>query len=70
MLCHDIEWDKRVAVNRDGAQAMSWTRLGLQSRFKTTNSSMIWHHCCFHKKTIAAKKLSKNKIKFYMILCK
>jgi len=55
MISHDIKWDNCVAVSTDGARAMSGTRLGLQARLKTINSSIIWHHCCIHREALALK---------------
>nr|XP_023025874.1 zinc finger BED domain-containing protein 5-like [Leptinotarsa decemlineata] len=56
MSTHEITWDKCVAVNTDGARAMTGTRIGLQARVKKMNPAIIWHHCCIHKEALAAKK--------------
>lgn len=54
-----------MKVSTDRPRAMTGTPAGLKARVKKMNPSIIWHHCCIHTETLAAKNMPE---KFKIVL--
>ncbi|XP_069063693.1 zinc finger BED domain-containing protein 5-like [Pleurodeles waltl] len=57
LTSNGIQWSKCIGISTDGARAMSGRLTGLVARIREINSSVVWHHCCIHRESLATKKM-------------
>ncbi|KAJ1137675.1 hypothetical protein NDU88_004073 [Pleurodeles waltl] len=57
LTSNGIQWSKCIGISTDGTRAMSGRLTGLVARIREINSSVVWHHCCIHRESLATKKM-------------
>ncbi|XP_078503770.1 zinc finger BED domain-containing protein 5-like [Lissotriton helveticus] len=57
LTSNGIQWSKCIGISTDGTRAMSGRLTGLVARIREINPSVVWHHCCIHRESLATKKI-------------